>query len=1479
MTRAPRWPRVVGAALALSLVGGSFTTSVRAQVAGPARTIDCTPATATNASGTEHVVTCTVTDGTGNAVENAEVFWTTTGPGHLVAQDGLTDAKGEARAVASSTSDESGDQVISAELEPLKTDCDEPADSPTKGLPAGNCFSAVKKTWLAESEPLPPQTTCAELPEGSTHVLDDVAGVDDAALDLRRLCLGLDAEADATTVEVTLLAPGPSTAVLVWLDTTNDGAADVVISFEDPGTGPLAEAWTIADGSPLCQPLEGDTSLGRGPATVVSDKETTWSFTFHPMVVQGYFVWGGYATSSDPVGVDFIPELIDPAYPATSAPGGEVCADELGRLGIGARLGRSEPLDGAIPEELLAAGHGDSHGAAPLDVKEKLASFPKNRAPVGDVVAKPARPRAGATMTLNAGRSTDPEGKRLRGFTWDLDGDGRYGDAFGKKIDFAFATPGRNRVSVLVFDRRGRADVVKEVVDVRRGAALGTKGVVNDRPAGLAEETFEAGLGDYDARGTAFVVEPEPTLLISQVLGIDRTVGGTYADIPVPVGSDGSEWVTSFNLPPGVADGGLSPSFAGNLATGVLASPEFAIDAPYVSYLLGGDDDRDPGAKHTQRVELWVADDTGQLVKDATLTHSPEQEQLEPVVLDVTAHQGTSGVLVVIDGSSQGHINIDGIQVADTPLVPEPAPVLGLMDTHVHVMAHQAFGGLRGIRTYMGVPGGAWNRYAANPRMYDEDVARDSDNHFGGALGRILINVVEGRRRFQRERFLEDLFSAVGSIVGFEFHDTTSGPAHEQMHITEIRRAWEGGLRLMSSLAVSSSTMEYAMGTVRRFDGGAPEVDVFGAPTERDGPERSVNVVDVTPDKDVLEAHAVAIRQLAALNSDWMQVVYSPEEARDAIAAGKLAIVLGSEVDTLGNIGGLLNSPTGPQRLFASAQEEVDYLWNLGYRQIQLIHAIDNSIGGASVFQDPYNTANDLLHRPMFNATRRRVSDDFEERGPAISPKPGAPGPPNFGFFMRTNTNSACEAVRNAVIVRMKPRGDCVQWFFNKEQTMVAIDSFGPPTLVTVHPAAARKEIPNYRYDDDLGDPAEGQVNNTGLTPYGYEYVRALMRRGMLIDIEHASDKTLDALIDPGRNGAARGPLWDFLPEGGSPCHPNDTFASVAADCYDSAYPVLSSHTSFRGQSFAQRQECTEHIGFVDLNPPNLAGCGTTVKGFVAREFERTPAQVEYIRASGGTLAPVVGHDPVDSILDDTVAADRPDWRLIPGRDRALSSTPANDCAGSTKSWLQAYLYAVSKMGGQGVGLSTDMSMVGSTRPRFRRASHPTGDFENPGSCTSSLEADQPAREESVNPGQFNRDQSNPVAYASPFISPDDLVGSGLMRQQLRPNGVLGDFNFEGHRSYGLLPDLLQDATNVGLSPDDLLPAFQSAQDYIDMWSKTFFLAGCAARETSGECAGIGLTHLDEAAVCRNTCPLDEGRGMSLRPNGTPFRFKPPFDR
>ncbi|HYP24816.1 MAG TPA: Ig-like domain-containing protein, partial [Actinomycetota bacterium] len=140
------------------------------------RTISCTPATATNPAGTQHTVTCTVRDRSGQPLAGRAVTLSSTGTGTLSSQSQQT-TNNAGQVQATTTSTEEGTQSITATLgddlqgnEPNDVDeCDRAAGDPA-GSPAGQCSATVTKTWIA---PLAQAANLTVTPAEATNEVGD----------------------------------------------------------------------------------------------------------------------------------------------------------------------------------------------------------------------------------------------------------------------------------------------------------------------------------------------------------------------------------------------------------------------------------------------------------------------------------------------------------------------------------------------------------------------------------------------------------------------------------------------------------------------------------------------------------------------------------------------------------------------------------------------------------------------------------------------------------------------------------------------------------------------------------------------------------------------------------------------------------------------------------------------------------------------------------------------------------------------------------------------------------------------------------------------------------------------------------------------------------------------------------------------------------------------------------------------------------
>ena len=72
-------------------------------------------------------------------------------------------------------------------------------------------------------------------------------------------------------------------------------------------------------------------------------------------------------------------------------------------------------------------------------------------------------------------------------------------------------------------------------------------------------------------------------------------------------------------------------------------------------------------------------------------------------------------------------------------------------------------------------------------------------------------------------------------------------------------------------------------------------------------------------------------------------------------------------------------------------------------------------------------------------------------------------------------------------------------------------------------------------------------------------------------------------------------------------------------------------------------------------------------------------------------------------------------------------------------------------------------------------------------------------------------------------VSVFDLFKIGIGPSSSHTVGPMRDFdyNLDGLAHYGMLPDMLQDLRNVGLSTGLLTSLFRSAEHYIDVWERS----------------------------------------------------------
>ena len=206
-------------------------------------------------------------------------------------------------------------------------------------------------------------------------------------------------------------------------------------------------------------------------------------------------------------------------------------------------------------------------------------------------------------------------------------------------------------------------------------------------------------------------------------------------------------------------------------------------------------------------------------------------------------------------------------------------------------------------------------------------------------------------------------------------------------------------------------------------------------------------------DKASSDLQIEEIKKLVAAHSDFMAIARSSAELQSIVQGGRLAVVLGVEIDKIGdfNTGGGVTEQT--------VDDEIARLYNQGVRYIFPIHLTDNAFGDTAIYKTLFNIANFRENGSFWTVGCGLESDEVGFRSTAFPPvlnpfiPPGSPQPP-----------------RAPDCLIPKPNG---------------------PLFV----GHVNARTPN------------------GLTSLGEFAIKSMMKRGMIIDIDHMSDRAANRAL------------------------------------------------------------------------------------------------------------------------------------------------------------------------------------------------------------------------------------------------------------------------------------------------------------------------------------------------------------------------------
>ncbi len=279
---------------------------------------------------------------------------------------------------------------------------------------------------------------------------------------------------------------------------------------------------------------------------------------------------------------------------------------------------------------------------------------------------------------------------------------------------------------------------------------------------------------------------------------------------------------------------------------------------------------------------------------------------------------------------------------------------------------------------------------------------------------------------------------------------------HQQMWWEWIKRAYDGGLRVMVTLTVNSELLAELINGDKPYD--------------------DKTVADVQIDETI---------SFVNRHKDFMEIAYSPADVRRIVGSNKLAVIMGMEVDKIGNFGkpGIVTNAT-------TVKAEIQRLYRKGIRYVFPIHLVDNSFGGTAVYEMLFNFAN--KHANGYHFKVKTSTDPTVKYRANITDGPigfenglilgaygfleglgGLPAPCADGLNCLPGTIKCCGSYRSVLnMLRPSPELDI--------------------------------------YKTIRG----GHVNAIGLSALGDIAINEMMKLGMIIDIDHMSESAMTKVIE-----------------------------------------------------------------------------------------------------------------------------------------------------------------------------------------------------------------------------------------------------------------------------------------------------------------------------------------------------------------------------
>ncbi len=1027
--------------------------------------------------------------------------------------------------------------------------------------------------------------------------------------------------------------------------------------------------------------------------------------------------------------------------------------------------------------------------------------------------------------------------------------------------------------------------VINDLGAVKNATPVNNSPVNNIDPTILAaaqtftNTDFEFGLSKWTATGTAFSNQPVQgnTVASERVLVKmkydDGGIGGDYwKGIAYPIGIKNDFWIGTYE------------KGNGDAPTGTLISSPIKITNRYLHFLLGGGNDFNKiyvelQVKKTDYEAAWGAgkrsvwgETADGFARVSRVTSLLNTEELYRYWFDLDAelnHQFANKTIriEIIDNSSRswGHINTDDFQQSDfltdfisinkegfSLYADKDKPVFGFADTHAHWMNHIGLNGLmhgnpgsnlENSNVLTDIPpcdGFNHNLPTITPSLLIAQLEKSAFNRMGErmadpgnlacatfaipsaiaslpisataaiagamdvALGNFLITAM-GNPAFQAcgHQFTKDVFAkhysntipntTAGNFIDFPRWNSFF---HQMMHISWVKRSYEGGQRMMV----------VPVGVAKSWEFNISNDGVMGLAKQK------------------VEEAVAALKHIVSQNPNWLEIAYTPADARRIILTNKMAIVIALEQAEVGNY-------------FDDVNQEINWLYNLGIRHVFPIHNINNKLGGAAVFNSALVSYNDLVNR-------------------------ASPQSPIQSFRIRTGYTNQTLADKSFTKFKFKNS------FMRQGMRTIPIAGFGTIPFFYLNDVPAE-----YQYEDDVfGTPSRifiGHKNADGLYDKGRSYINELMKKGLIIDVDHMSDLSQDEAMRmmSEKNYPMISGHTNFRELRAANNHSTSDEAKMRTEF--TIHDNRAAEINNAGGMFGLMTQQADLENAKDCPVKNLSPGGTpTFSQAYWYAFQKTKGEkgIAFGTDFNGfapQTAPRFGVDAAATIEGDEYR-NQSEWGKDKeiNRRRAFAFVQKNGVRYDSpiNTWhyhrflKPSFLYseereiweaiAMAKSGTDintawqpGGGISVERTWLQQNKIKnlatgFKLTSQQYAELDCPeygiakGDCPPERKAAYMCVNGEGSVQQNWKDGRTMELYR--IVKPiynlwmqfENGPNEPLRRSYAYSGGRDFDFNLDGLAHYGMLPDLIQDMKNTGFSSEHLRPLFLSSEQYIKMWEQ-----------------------------------------------------------